>query len=57
MGFRHLIREEINYFGFKRKYIDVDGVRYYDRDIEGCEELDDDFDAVAVGCASLVVSR
>ena len=45
MGFRHLIREEINYFGSKRKYIDVDGVRYYDREIEGCEELDDDFDA------------
>jgi hypothetical protein len=33
MGFRHLIREEINYFGSKRKYIDVDGVRYYDREI------------------------
>ena len=32
MGYRHLIEEEtINYFGTKCKFVDVNGVRFYDR--------------------------
>ena len=31
MGYRHLIEEEtINYFGTKCKFVDVNGVRFYD---------------------------
>lgn len=34
MGYRHLIQESVNYFGDKRKYVDINGARYYDEAIE-----------------------
>jgi hypothetical protein len=35
MGYRHLIQEEFNeYLGTKTKYVDIDGVRFYDETIE-----------------------
>ena len=34
MGYRHLIKESVDYFGSKTKYVDIHGARYYDETIE-----------------------